>query len=158
MYCHVLSCTCMYKYVLGCTDLPDPVQVYRIPDEMRSEQKLVKTTSICQCWYRCLIAWIFLLSTNSHISKVRISLSLCYLDAGLKRFEGKKHWSQNLLTRECQKEDMWVIMNYNLHAGSMKPIRHNIFEQNPCFMKICKGVLYMKLFCDNWSTIHFITQ
>ncbi len=31
-YCHVLSCTGMYQYVPGCTDLPDPVQVYRIPD------------------------------------------------------------------------------------------------------------------------------
>jgi hypothetical protein len=33
MYCHVLSCTGMYQYVLGCTNLPYPVQVYRIPDE-----------------------------------------------------------------------------------------------------------------------------
>jgi hypothetical protein len=33
-------------------------------------------------------------------------------------------------------EDMWVIMTCNLHAGSMKPSRHNIFEQNSCLMKI----------------------
>jgi hypothetical protein len=33
-------------------------------------------------------------------------------------------------------KDMWVIMNYNLHAGIMKPSRHKFFEQNPCLMKI----------------------
>jgi hypothetical protein len=32
-------------------------------------------------------------------------------------------------------EDMWVIMSYNLHAGSMKQSRHNILKQNPGFMK-----------------------
>jgi hypothetical protein len=33
-------------------------------------------------------------------------------------------------------EYMWVIMNYNLHAGSMKPSRHKNFKQNSCLMKI----------------------
>jgi hypothetical protein len=45
------------------------VSICFLESKMRSEQKLVKTTLIC--WYRRLIAWIFLLSTNSHISKVR---------------------------------------------------------------------------------------
>jgi hypothetical protein len=34
-------------------------------------------------------------------------------------------------------------MNYNLHSGSMKQSRQNIFEQNPCLMKIsAKSVVH----------------
>jgi hypothetical protein len=29
----------MYQYVLGCTNLPDPVQVYRIPDGHKQHQQ-----------------------------------------------------------------------------------------------------------------------
>ncbi len=43
-----------------------------------SEQKLMEATLIC--WYLGLIAYTFLLSTDYHISTVRISLSVCYLD------------------------------------------------------------------------------
>jgi hypothetical protein len=31
-YCYAPSCTGMYQYVPVCTNLPDPVQGYRIPD------------------------------------------------------------------------------------------------------------------------------
>ncbi len=36
---------------------------------------------------------------------------------------------------------MWVIMNYTLHAGSMKQCRHNIFEQNPSLMKFWRKII-----------------
>ena len=52
---------------------------------MRSAQKLVVATLICG--YLWSIAWSFRLSTDSHVSKVRISLSVCYLDADLRRYE-----------------------------------------------------------------------
>ncbi len=47
MYCHVLSCTGMYQYVLGCTNLPDPVQVYRpgIPDAGFNIQVILSSTT-----------------------------------------------------------------------------------------------------------------
>jgi hypothetical protein len=56
---------------------------------MRSELKLVEATSIYR--YLCYIAWISLPSTDSHVFKVRIDLSLYNLDAGLKKYKGKKH-------------------------------------------------------------------
>jgi hypothetical protein len=56
--------------------------------KVRSKQELVEATFIC--WYQCLMAWSFLASTDSHISKVRISLSVSYLDAGLESYGGKK--------------------------------------------------------------------
>ncbi len=52
-------------------------------------QKLVEAPLIC--WYLCSIASMFLPSTDSHVPKVRISLSVCYLNAGLKRYAGNKH-------------------------------------------------------------------
>ena len=33
---------------------------------------------------------------DSHVSQVRISMSLRYYDAGQKRYEGKEHSTQNL--------------------------------------------------------------
>ncbi len=33
-YCHVQSCTGMHQYVQVCTNLPDPVQGHRIPDDV----------------------------------------------------------------------------------------------------------------------------
>ncbi len=46
------------------------------------------------------LAWISLPSTNFHVLKVRIDLSLYYLDARLKRYEGKKYLSRKLQTHE----------------------------------------------------------
>jgi hypothetical protein len=93
--------------------------------QMRSELKLVKATSIYQ--YQCSIAWIFLQSTDSNVLKVRIDLSLYYLDATLKRYEEKKFWLQNLQTWKSRlSENKRVVMNYNMHADSMKQSRHKI--------------------------------
>jgi hypothetical protein len=39
-YCHVQSCTSMYWYIPVHTNLPDPVQVYRIPDDQLQLQVL----------------------------------------------------------------------------------------------------------------------
>ena len=61
---------------------------------MRSAPKLVGATSIYG--YLSWIAWKSLPSMDSHVSQVRTSLSLCYYDAGQKRYEGKEHSTQNL--------------------------------------------------------------
>jgi hypothetical protein len=58
---------------------------------MHSELKLVKSTLIYQYLFKFYIAWISLPSTNSNVLKVRINLSLYYLDARLKRIEEKKY-------------------------------------------------------------------
>ncbi len=42
-------CTCMYRYVPVHTILPDPVQVYRIPDGVHTCFKYV-----CTCYVQCL--------------------------------------------------------------------------------------------------------
>ncbi len=33
-------------------------------------------------------------------------------------------------------EDKSVVMDYNLHVGSMQQIQHKSFEQNPCLINI----------------------
>ena len=62
---------------------------------MRSAPKLVGATSICG--YPSQIAWKSLPLMDSSVSQVRISMSLCYYDAGQKRYEGKEDSTQNLL-------------------------------------------------------------
>ncbi len=70
---------------------------------MRSAPKLVGATSIYG--YPSQIAWKSppFMDTHimdTHVSQVRISMSLRYYDVGQKRYEGKKHSTQNL--RGCE--------------------------------------------------------
>ncbi len=50
----------------------------------------------------------------------------------MKKYEGKKHWTQNLPTYKSRNEVSFI--NYNLHVDSMQQIQQKNSEHNSLLM------------------------
>ncbi len=76
-------------------------------------------------------------STDFHVLKVRIDLSLYYLDAGLKRYEAKKYWCRKLQTHESQNGVR--ISGLSCTTICMQTVCNKVdtksFNQNPSLIK-----------------------